>query len=103
MKFKANKVDLDLELTTLVGEEINLEPKVLVTAEEAVKIIDKWTKLESNDEIGKVDLLAKELSIVYEKEPSWWLQNFDVATLSEILKFVAESMGGVRKNEDSSN
>lgn len=105
MKFQARKIDLELELTTLDGETLTLNPKKLVTAEEAIKILKDWTdeedKVETN--IEKATLVAVELSRIYPKDKDWFLKNFDLITLSDILNFVAKAIGGIRKNEESSN
>jgi len=105
MKFEAKKIDLTLELTTLSGEEITLTPRKLVTAEETVNILRSWTAAEKNAKtnVDRVELLAKELSILYPKEKEWFLSNFDMTTLSDMLNFVASSIGGIRKNAESSS
>lgn len=103
--FEAKKVDLDLELTTLDGEVVKLSPKVPISTTEALRIMDAWSRKEKESEegINKVLLIGKELEIVYEKKANWWADNFDIGTLSEVLVFVAEAIGGVRKKEASSN
>lgn len=105
MKFEAKKVDLELELITLKGETISLMPKKLVTAEETVKILDSWTSLESKatTNVQRVRLVAAELAILYPKDKEWFLEHFDISTLNDILNFAAGAIGGIRKNEESSN
>ncbi len=105
MKFETKKMDLELDLTTLSGENVLLEPKKLITAEETISILEKWTTLEGKvtTNVGRVKLVAAELSVVYHKDESWFMSNFDISTLNEILNYVAETLGGIRKNAESSN
>ena len=105
MKFTAQKIDLTLELTTLESEEVVLNPKMNVTAEEAMSIIKEWTVIEkeSKDRSNVVQVIADQLAVVYPKLPEWFMKNFDPRTLSEIVQHVAGSLGGLRKNEVSSS
>lgn len=105
-EFKAKEVDMDLQLTTLSGESLLLTPERKMSTEEALRIMRLWTKKEAEelkDSFDKINLLAFELSTVYDKEPEWWVQNFDIVTLSQIVVFVAEAIGGIEKKEQSSN
>jgi hypothetical protein len=83
-KFVAQKLDLDLELTTLKGEEIIVVPKEFINAQKCVEIMNHWTKLE--------------LAMIYDKDKNWFLENIEPGTLTEILVYVAETIGGVKKN-----
>lgn len=105
MKFEAKKIDLELELVTLDGETLTLTPKKLVTATETVVILEQWTKLESaaKTNVQRVKLAASELSILYPREADWFMNNFDMGTLNEVLNYVAGAIGGIRKNVESSN
>ncbi len=105
MKFEAKKCDLELQLITLAGKETTLNPNKIITAEETIMILKQWTTLEdkAKTNIERVQLTAAELAIVYPKEAKWFLTNFDIATLSHILEFVAKTLGGIRKNAESSN
>ena len=105
MKFEAKKVDLELELTTLSGENITLNPKKLVTAEETISLLEKWTVLEdkAKTNVQKVKLVANELAVVYPKDADWFMSNFNIGVLVEILDYVATTVGGIRKNAESSN
>ena len=103
MKFEAQKIDLTLDLTTLVGEKITLNPKVTMTAEEILNTMVVWKSIEKEKKTNNVRVLSEQLACIYPKKAIWFLQNFDVRTLSEITVYVASTMGGVRKNDESSN
>ncbi|MHA1302136.1 MAG: hypothetical protein ACTSPI_00340 [Candidatus Heimdallarchaeaceae archaeon] len=99
-KFVAEKPDLVLELTTLSGEEITLEPTEIISGTVALNITEKWKKLE--EEAGDkskspLEILATELSYIYPKNARWFLDNFDFGTLNEILVYVAQTVGGIKK------
>lgn len=97
--FVAKKLDLDLNLTLLDGTQLKLEPKNLLTVDESMRIMNAWTEDEKSkvEGLDKVNLLAEELAVVYPKDSKWWSSNFDIETLSSIVVFVAETIGGVRK------
>lgn len=103
MKFKAEKIDLTLDLITLKGEEVTLNPKVTQTAEEILNTLNVWKAVEKEHKDSNVRILAEQLTTVYPKTAIWFLQNFDVKTLNEIVIYMASAMGGIRKNEGSSN
>jgi len=103
--FKARVIDIDLELTTLGGEELTLKPKIVLNTTNVVKIIKDWTNLEVKDnelikkeEKSPFDLIATELAMIYPKSKEWFLDNFDIFVLGEILKFVAGKIGDVKKS-----
>ena len=102
-KFVAEKPDLTLELTMLNGEEIVLEPSEIVSGKVALEITDKWSKLEKEskekgeDAKSSLEVLAIELSYIYSKDAAWFLENIDFGTLNEILVYVAQTIGGIKK------
>ena len=102
-KFVAEKPDLTLELTTLEGEEITLEPTQVMSGKGALEITEKWSKLEKEEkekgDEGKspFEILAIELAYVYPKNAEWFLENIDFGTLNEILIYVAQTIGGIKK------
>lgn len=101
-EFKAEKIDLDLDLTLLSGEVLKLSPKFEVTTSKVIEILNVWNRIEKeNKENKKVafDIIAEELSCVYDKPEQWWKDNFDPATLQQILIHVAETVGGLKKKE----
>ena len=106
-KFTARKVDLVLELTTLSGEEITMDTSIIPSAENALGIISNWQTIEDSadkdDKKAIVSVLADQLAVIYDKKPEWFLTNLDVGTLSEVVSYVAGALGGIRKNEESSN
>ena len=101
-KFVAEKPDLILELTTLEGEEITLEPDKVVSGTIALEITNKWSKLEKENKENKdgkssLEILAIELAYVYPKNAEWFLDNIDFGTLNKILIYVAQTIGGIKK------
>ncbi len=102
MKFEAKKIDLSLELVSLTGEIHNLEPVGIMTADRSITVVEAWTQIEK-DETSVVKIIAEQLAIVYPKNAEWFLINFDAKTLSDIVKHVAQSLGGLRKNVETSN
>jgi len=99
MKFEAQKIDIDLELTTLSGEEITLKPNVVMSTEGTYNIMKAWTKMEADTEEGveKIILLSKELAFLYPKDAKWFRDNFDFVTLGTILEFVAKAISNIQK------
>ena len=109
-KFQAAIPDLDLELKTLTGEEIFLKPKKVVSSQVAIEITKFWMKIEKEQKekvekkkeeegLGVMEIITKELAYIYPKESEWFLKNFDVTTLNNILLHVAEAIGGLKKRE----
>jgi len=106
MQFEAKKIDIDLELTTLNGEEVTLKPKVAMSTEGTYGIMKAWTKLEekqSEDSKGldRILVLSEELACVYPKEAIWFRNNFDLGTLGSILEFIATTIAAIRKKDKS--
>ncbi len=103
MKYVAKKLDLNLELTTLTGEEFKLSPKLIINGTNCVKLANEWKLLEqiNNDKtenkLSGLELVAIELSYIYEKPKQWFIDNFDPVTIKEIVTYVAETMGGIQK------
>ncbi len=106
-QFQAVKPDLDLELKMLSGDEITLKPKKVMSGQMAIEITKFWTKTEKEQKekdkegLAIMEVIAAELAYIYPKDPKWFLDNFDVNTLNDILMFVAESIGGIKKREKS--
>ena len=105
-KFQAEKPDLTLELTTLSGEELELNPIKPVSGKVAIEITNKWSVLEKkqkeDDTMSALDMVAIELSYIYPKDKNWFLENFDFGTLNKILTYVAETIGGLKKKSKKS-
>lgn len=106
-KFEAKKLDLDLELVTLSGEQVNLEPKFIISMDTTYKIMKEWTRLdkenEGEEDLEALRLIADQLAFVYPKDTEWFMSNFDIGTISEIVGFVGQTMGGMAKKETSSS
>lgn len=100
-KFQAEKPDLTLDLTTLSGEELELNPINPVSGKVALEITNRWTILEAkqkeDDALSSLEVVAIELSYIYPKDKNWFLENFDFGTLNSILVYVAETIGGIKK------
>jgi len=106
-KFIAEKPDLVLELVTLTGEEVTLEPKEIVSGTIALEITNKWSKLEkenkeNEDSKSPLEILVIELSYIYPKDAKWFLDNIDFGTLNRILVYVAQTVGGIKKKSKKS-
>jgi len=125
--FSAQAFDLDLELTMLNGETVELKPKELPSAGNVERILMLWRKLEEvfkDTEIqfdiatkkreediknGKkvesigdsnkltFDLVAARLSIVYDKPKDWFMNNFHIDTLNKITEYISMEMTGFKK------
>jgi len=102
MEFKAESLDLDLELTTLTGEKVELKPKSVMNSTKAIEVTNSWTELEKDEDLNPLELIATELSFIYPKSKKWFMDNFDPATLNKILIHVAETIGGIKKKEEDS-
>ena len=107
-KFVAKKLDLELELTALDGTERNLSPdeSIIWNAKYIGIIMQKMRAMEL--EFTKKDaeevaltaaaLLASELELVYVGEQQYFMENFEVGTLRELVTHVAQTLGGYLKN-----
>ena len=123
-KIETEKLDLDLELTTIDGNVVPLSPKVKINTTNTLRLIDQWQEMERVQEIEKrkeekaikegkeykptgkrknpFEIIAIELEMIYPKDLNWWMDNFDIVTLGKVMTYVAETMGGVKKKEKSS-
>lgn len=108
MKFKANKTDLDLELTLLDGTEILIEYKEALNAAKAQEMLTNFINMEDTFatqnkkkqySVMPFDQVAIILSTVYDKDREWWVNNFDGATLHEIYMHVLSEIKGLKKKE----
>jgi hypothetical protein len=105
MEFKAQKIDLKLELTTITGEELVLDSPN-VAAGQAVVLITKFMDMDKDmvdnhkkDPVFAMKNLDEQLAAIYGTEESWWPENFDYTTLLEIKGFVFNSLAAIRKKE----
>lgn len=117
MEFKAKKVDIVWQYETLDGEEGELKPKVNLSADSIKNVMLQWKKIEAdhaaamevakekekNDEeendLTAFDKISKMLAVIYDKELKWFVLNFDAATLMEVLTYISETLGNVKKSE----
>jgi len=67
---------------------------------------DKAEELIGNQESIHImdlpEMLATEISIVYDIEPEWLMDNLDFSTLGLVLKDLAEELVRIKKDEGSS-
>ncbi len=122
-KFAVKKLDLDLELTTLDGDVVSLAPKVKINTTMTLRIIEQWRtmeeeqadekrkeeaakkkkeKYEGKKRMSAFEVISIQLEMLYPKSAKWFMDNFDIPTLGEIMTHVAETMGGLKKKETSS-
>lgn len=118
--FKAKKIDLDLELTTLGGDEFSI-PGPALSGGQAGRISERMhdedTEFDKKpaEERSPFDIVkhyARQLAELYggvggdgEEKPAWsatlwWVENFDLDTVKEIKLFVARTLLGVKKKAD---
>ncbi len=98
MEFKAEVPDLTLELTTLTGEQVILDPPKPVNGKIAKETMLKFVKMKEEDEEEMaVDIIVNQLAYIYPKSAEWFLENFDLNTLGQILRHVATTIGNIKK------
>lgn len=101
-KFVARSVkeDLVLEVQKLNDDVEMLEPQIDYSTDGILLIMRQWTKIEEIQDAAdqKLEIIAKQLALVYRNTPEWWLTNLDPATLIEILNHVARTIGGLKKS-----
>ncbi len=98
MEFKAEVPDLTLELTTLEGEQVVLDPSKPVNGKVAREIMSTFTEMKEEDaEKMAVDIIVDQLAYIYPRTAEWFLENFDLSTLGQILKHVATTIGNIKK------
>ena len=60
-------------------------------------------KADDEDEVDfPFETIAIELSMVYDRPKEWWLENFDISTLNDIMKFVGQGIANVKKKPGKS-
>lgn len=105
MKFTAQKIDITLELMTLEKKEETIIPKMDLTSEGVMNTMEQWKNIEKEEDNKNnvIKVLSAQLAIVYPRTDEWFRKNCDVRTMKDIVIEVAGAMGGIRKNEESSN
>lgn len=103
-KFVANKIDLDLELTTLSGDEFKIAGPVSINAEQAVKIATKMDEQERDllrepSTEKAIAMTCAFLVDVYGKDKTFWEGNFPPETLFAIRKWFIDQLAGVKKKD----
>lgn len=107
--FAAKHLDLSIEITPLasgkngeVNETIALAPKMsIVRASDVKKIMAEFKAIESNADLTNpdeaFDVVAKELALIYPRTADWFMDNVDVATQQEIIRWLAGELRGTAK------
>lgn len=103
MKFRAEAPDLNLELTTLDGQEEILIPKIALNTKSILAIMKKWEGMEKVEGVNPIEVSAAELADIYDKSPDWFLENLDLATVQEVLTHVARTMSTFKKKLSALN
>lgn len=106
-EFTANKPDLDLKITTIHDEEVEVKGRYLLSAAKSEEIMRFFNKVEEAYEKEKdskketrksgIDLVADELEYVYDKDAQWFKDNIDLGLMNEILVYAAGIIGGLLK------
>ena len=110
MKFTAKKIDLDLDLTTLSGDEIPIAGPTF-SGREAGELAQRinnggleFDKLEIEERtpLAAADLFSEQLCWVYpDIKPEWWVDNFDIGTIKDIRLHIVATLLGVEKKGPS--
>jgi hypothetical protein len=98
-KFIAKVQDFDLELVTLIGENMQLSPVANMNGSARVKIFNdhrEGTK-EKLTKMSPMEVNATLLVDVYGKPIEWWIDNFDAGTIKEIAEHVINTIAGIQK------
>ncbi len=103
MKFQAKKLDLDLELTTLSGEEMTIKGPSAITAEKASVVLGKIIKedesLKGKNAEQMLKIVVKSVVGIYGKDDVFWANNFDPSTLIEIRQWFVQTLTTVKKKD----
>ena len=102
MKFVAQAIDLNLELTTLSGEDVNINGPQKINVEQASKILKKMEEVDKKIAANpSANLVLKEaenfLIDVYGKDTAFWTGNFEPALLMEIRNWFINQLAGIKK------
>ena len=105
MKFTANSLDLDLDLTTLSKETILIEGPKSMSAETAIKVLgilaETDKKIAANN--GDMEIVLKgaisDIISMYGKDEVFWRENFDAPLIFEIRKYMLTTISGIKKKE----
>ena len=109
MNFKAEKRSLVLELENIDGEKKAYDFRGKVCAVEVDKVMREWElyeqaqgSLPASERDSQHQVFAKGLKIAFpELEIDWLLENFVLSDLSEMIKWTASEMSGLKKKEKS--
>ena len=124
-RFKAEKIDLTLEIETLDGTVKTFEPTKIMNTKNINLLYQKWQSFEeANDKkkkVGTLDedgkplspelikennytIIAKEIKMMYSAIESheWLLENLVPSTLKAILDWLIGQLSDVKKKEPSS-
>lgn len=121
MKYKAKRPKITLDLELLNGEQVRLEPTIVPSARECIRISKEWRAIEENNDAAikhnknlkegekqiefrtGIEINAIQLSTLYDKDKDWFIENLDPITIREIITDVAKMIAGIQKNSKSSD
>ena len=117
MEFVSKKIDLEIKITTISGDEKTMKVPHPLSAKEAGLYMDAIVKGEKEwqeshadkDSEGKtvglnyvfaeaVELMDEHLSSIYGTEKGFWMDNVDTDTIIAIKKYVVGELSNTKKN-----
>jgi uncharacterized ubiquitin-like protein YukD len=102
-EFTSKKIDLDIDLTTINNEQVELRYAGKLTAKESLNIVEKFTELETSDMKNGIErfmTVCKELNFLYPAyKAEWFLDNVDPETLQDMIRYISQGLAGLKKRE----
>ena len=104
-KFTVNPIDLDVELTLIDGEVVNLTSDIRITKDvievgkEIERITKDFTAIENPTLEQAVDYTTTFLSLIYKKEPVWFAENVSQEAMNQMLVYIQGELTGRRVPE----
>ena len=118
-EFKSSNPNIDIKVTTLHGEEVEIKGRYILTAKKTGEIMDhaqsEFAKEVKAKEVAKeaakkakkpippktlsqtIKDAATELEYVYDKDAAWFMEHLELTLINEIVTFAYEVIGGVVK------
>lgn len=102
-EFVSRRIDLDIDLTTLKNEKVELRYKGNLTARESLNFVEKFTEIEKEDVKNNVErflTVGKELHLLYpDYSADWFIDNVDPQVLQEMILYVSQGLAGLKKRD----
>ncbi len=105
-EFKSNNPSIDAKVITIEGETVEVKGRYILSAKKSSEIMD-WMGSYERDEAkkpvkdkrlsGTLKIAASELEYLYDKDADWFLENLDVSTMTDMITYASEVVGGVLK------